>query len=128
MSRMTCLIIFSGSSARSIISLRLARIRVLTRSKSPMVMLLPKRFDTTKKTDSSGVITLRVHGLKRRKTMPQRVGDLGPGNIHQDQRGEDAECPEECSLSLYGNSHDVLPPNRLFVDHLGRRSQQTGPV
>src|SRR5208282_3829996 len=44
MSRMTCLIIFSGSSARSIISLRLARIKVLTRSKSPMVMLLSNFF------------------------------------------------------------------------------------
>src|SRR5882724_3064349 len=38
-SRITCLIIFSGSSARSIMSFRLARIRVPTRSKSPMVFL-----------------------------------------------------------------------------------------
>src|SRR5207245_1436340 len=36
----TCLIIFSGSSARSIMSLRFARMRVPTRSKSPMVILL----------------------------------------------------------------------------------------
>jgi hypothetical protein len=34
------LIIFSGSSARSTMSFRLARIKVLTRSKSPMVLLL----------------------------------------------------------------------------------------
>src|SRR6202040_742232 len=42
MSRITCLIIFSGSSARSIMSLRFARIKVPTRSKSPMVFLLSK--------------------------------------------------------------------------------------
>src|SRR5215467_8766074 len=43
MSRITCLIIFSGSSARSIMSLRFARIKVPTRSKSPMVFLLPRK-------------------------------------------------------------------------------------
>src|ERR1700730_10371709 len=37
---MTCLIIFSGSSARSTMSFRFARINVLTRSKSPMMHLL----------------------------------------------------------------------------------------
>src|ERR1700732_1671195 len=36
MSIITCLIIFSGSSARSIMSFRFARINVLTLSKSPM--------------------------------------------------------------------------------------------
>src|SRR5580698_5447043 len=40
MSIITCLIIFSGSSARSIMSFRLARINVLTLSKSPMTFLL----------------------------------------------------------------------------------------
>src|SRR5271169_5447305 len=40
MSIITCLIIFSGSSARSIMSFRLARIKVPTRSKSPMTFLL----------------------------------------------------------------------------------------
>src|SRR5882724_3937032 len=42
MSRITCLIIFSGSSARSTMSFRFARIKVLTRSKSPMMHLLSK--------------------------------------------------------------------------------------
>src|SRR5712664_707779 len=42
MSRITCLIIFSGSSARSTISFRFARIKVLTRSRSPMMNLLSK--------------------------------------------------------------------------------------
>src|SRR5580658_2090848 len=40
MSRITCLIIFSGSSALSIKSFRFARISVATRSKSAMVLLL----------------------------------------------------------------------------------------
>src|ERR1700730_1420778 len=40
MSRITCLIILSGSSAWSIMSFRFARIRVLTRSRSPMMILL----------------------------------------------------------------------------------------
>src|ERR1700689_5568422 len=43
MSIITSLIIFSGSSARSIISFRLARINVLTLSKSPMTFLLSNR-------------------------------------------------------------------------------------
>src|SRR6266850_2489083 len=42
MSRITCLIIFPGSSARSTMSFRFARIKVLTRSKSPMMHLLSK--------------------------------------------------------------------------------------
>src|SRR2546421_4841344 len=42
MSRITCLIIFSGSSARSTMSLMFARIKVLTRSKSPMMNLLSR--------------------------------------------------------------------------------------
>src|SRR5882724_2637261 len=42
---MTCLIIFSGSSARSTMSFRFARIKVLTRSKSPMMNLLPTPID-----------------------------------------------------------------------------------
>src|SRR5882757_8944654 len=42
-SRITCLIIFSGSSARSIMSFRFARIKVPTRSKSPMIFLLYKK-------------------------------------------------------------------------------------
>src|SRR5262249_51419282 len=41
MSRMTCLIIFSGSSALSIKSFRLARIRVVTRSSNAIVHLCP---------------------------------------------------------------------------------------
>src|SRR5216683_1702467 len=42
MSRITCLIIFSGSSARSTMSLIFARISVPTRSKSPMIDLLSR--------------------------------------------------------------------------------------
>src|SRR5258708_33649567 len=42
-SRITCLIMLSGSSARSIMSLRFARIKVLTRSRSPMMILLSNR-------------------------------------------------------------------------------------
>src|ERR1700686_1424348 len=45
MSRMTCLMSFSGSSARSIMSFRLARIKVLTPSKSPMTFLLVRRLN-----------------------------------------------------------------------------------
>src|SRR5260370_17793377 len=45
MSRITCLIIFSGSSARSTMSLMFARIKVPTRSKSPMMSLLSKPND-----------------------------------------------------------------------------------
>src|SRR5258708_26681589 len=45
MSRITCLIIFSGSSARSTMSLMFARIKVLTRSKSPMMNLLSRTND-----------------------------------------------------------------------------------
>src|SRR6267378_2081246 len=42
-SKITCLIIFSGSSARSIMSFKFARIKVPTRSKSPMIFLLHKK-------------------------------------------------------------------------------------
>src|SRR5882762_252926 len=55
MSRMTCLIFFSRSSSRSTMSFRFARIKVLTRSKSPMMNLLSitnycEPFKTSKKT------------------------------------------------------------------------------
>src|SRR5215813_10022555 len=47
-SRITCLIIFSGSSARSIMSLRLARISVPTLSKSPISFSFPNSLGAQK--------------------------------------------------------------------------------
>src|ERR1700739_289481 len=95
-SRITCLIIFSGSSARSIMSLRFARIKVLTRSKSPMVMLL-SNINSDHSLFPKAPASLRnsgqAEGGRYSPCSPkpgtlERSGDLGPGHIDQDQHHE----------------------------------------
>src|SRR5580658_2901466 len=56
-SRITCLIIFSGSSALSIRSLRFARTRVDTRSNSATIVLLSKFIQT----DRPGGLSYQLH-------------------------------------------------------------------
>src|SRR5215472_3970491 len=129
MSRITCLIIFSGSSARSIISFRLARIRVLTRSKSPMVSSFRRSLPLPKPTFRCES-PFRVDSKRFRSTIPfvahfspprdgetplpkpgtlERSGDLRPGHVDQDQDGENSKPPEDCPLLIQCDGHDVPP-------------------
>src|SRR6266850_5844638 len=89
MSRITCLIIFSGSSARSTMSFRFARINVLTRSKSPMMNLLSKTkccepLKTWKKT--------AAYPLPSKISLGQQVqAPNSRRKVHQPRQRKDAE-------------------------------------
>src|SRR3954469_22285030 len=79
MSRMTCLIIFSGSSDLSIMSLRLARISVETLSSNAMTKLLgkpPHGFRLSALAASNGQLAT-VTGDRRLALPPARHQQIG---------------------------------------------------
>src|ERR1700730_6559832 len=98
MSRMTCLIIFSGSSARSIMSLRLARIKVLTRSKSPIVVL-PSLHENSAK-------------LKQRTATGEHGMDLHPCQAGQREGHQNCSPEYERARLLHCQTHDLPSAER----------------
>src|SRR6516225_2406937 len=109
MSRMTCLINFSGSSARSIMSFRLARIKVPTRSRSPMVMLLSNDRESRASPWPAG-----ARFLKTKNTAADGFGDLSPSQICQSEQRENAEPPVQSLFLLQRDSHVESPVCSYF--------------
>src|SRR5882762_1110244 len=87
MSRITCLIIFSGSSARSTMSLMFARIKVLTRSKSPMMNLL-SRIDDAKHSKP-------FHDNQARLPALQSASEYGVHAVHSRRELREAQQRNE---------------------------------
>src|ERR1700722_2156797 len=118
MSIITCLIIFSGSSARSIMSFRLARIKVLTLSKSPMTfllsngrkLLLPKRNKNFKATTRRHK-TLLGAGLMQMPSQQMQEG----GNISKAERRHLLRQVDRSSQEMPGgesNHHGAEDPEQ----------------
>src|SRR2546423_4317481 len=99
MSRITCLIICSGSSARSIASFRFARIKVPTRSKSPMIVL----------PSNQSSIPPAKQRQSYRQEMFQRSREMRREVVHSKTNQHHRKDPQD--EKFFFSRHDRFPPN-----------------
>src|SRR5260370_28201690 len=121
MSRITCLIIFSGSCARSTMSLIFARIKVLTRSKSPMVNLLSKPIDANHSNFKDGRVRLATSQTESRQEVHaenyscklRKAGQTNQVQRHGPAKRTDRARPKVAEYKT-GHQHDEKPKEENF--------------
>src|SRR6266478_3736289 len=124
-SRMTCLIIFSGSSARSIRSFRFARINVPTRSKSAMRILLSEKLKPAarsgNKTEKPAAPAVRRGRWQNRELQKRGDGMRHRRNRTEAQRGEavnrqDHEAKKVAQEKRNGHREKDPQDHEFFLD------------
>src|SRR5579862_4288078 len=103
MSIMTCLIIFSGSSARSIMSFRLARIKVPTRSKSPIVILLSNHSKSFRSAGDGASVLAHKPSNEMQKSW--RVEQAGRNQVIRHVGGISEEVPGQARQQSDADNH-----------------------